>query len=76
MVTINKNIIGNWKFRGVGDKGLLKANIFQEKCDPKREFQTVGGGGGGVNKMSSQCRIMDVSRATDYITTIKCWEGK
>ena len=47
MVTINKNIIGNWKFRGVGDKGLLKANIFQEKCDPKREFQTVGGGGGG-----------------------------
>ena len=56
MVTINKNIIGNWKFRGVGDKGLLKANIFQEKCDPKREFQTVEGGGrggGGVNKMSS-----------------------
>ena len=53
MVTMNKNIIGNWKFRGVGDKGLLKANIFQEKCDPKREFQTVGGGGGGVNKMSS-----------------------
>lgn len=50
MVTINKNIIGNWKFRGVGDKGLLKANIFQEKCDPKREFQTVGG---RVNKMSS-----------------------
>lgn len=50
MVTINKNIIGNWKFRGVGDKGLLKANIFKEKCDPKREFQTVGG---GVNKMSS-----------------------
>ena len=52
MVTINKNIIGNWKFRGVGDKGLLKANIFQEKCDPKREFQTVEGGGRGGGKQN------------------------
>ena len=46
MVTINKNIIGNWKFRGVGDKGLLKANIFQEKCDPKGNSRQSGVGGG------------------------------
>lgn len=52
MVTMNNNIVGHWKFRGVGDKGLLR-----KYCDAKMELQTVGSGGGGggglVNKMSS-----------------------
>ena len=33
---------------------VLKANIFQEKCDAKREFQTVGGGGGKQNELLMQ----------------------
>ena len=42
MVTMNNNIVGHWKFRGVGDKGLLR-----KYCDAKMELQTVGSGGGG-----------------------------
>jgi len=50
---------------------VLKANIFKGNCDAKMEFQTVVGlGGGGI------CRNMDISGATDYIFTIKCWAGK
>ena len=40
---------GHWKFLGGGGegegKGVLKAKLFEEKCEAKLEFP--GGGGGG-----------------------------
>ena len=53
MVTMNNNIVGHWKFRGVGDKGLLR-----KYCDAKMELQTVGSGGGGGGVVGKQNELL------------------